>query len=252
VREYILYKITNKITNSHYIGYTEKSINERFKRHLSLARSGKGYYLHSAIRKYGESNFSISELYRSVSLKEMRSLEIQNINCLNTFAPNGYNIHIGGLGGDTLSRHPDIDKIKVIMSEKHLLTQKRGSNHPRYHRYNDDIRKKVVDMYFSFEMYSPLAIIKECSLSSRDVFSRIIKESGNKLYRSFRERFKFNKSNLDKLYNLYLVEKLTVREISQLTNLGEDAICFFIKTEFSSELGSRSKLRQNKKLKSID
>lgn len=57
-----IYKITNKINNKVYIGQTSKTIEERFQRHLSLARQKVNRYLYDAINYYGKDNFEISQI----------------------------------------------------------------------------------------------------------------------------------------------------------------------------------------------
>jgi len=247
VRTYTLYKITNNITAQIYIGYTEKTLQHRLKQHKHLAKMQKGYFLHSAIRKYGEEYFTIESIYTTNCLNDIREKEIRHIIISNSMAPRGYNIHKGGLGGDTLTNHPDLKNIKKIMSEKHLLSQVRGKNHPRYIQYSEDIRSQVVEMYFSFEMFSPRQIIRKYNITSKDTFNRIIFESNRKLYRSLIERFKVNKDNLQKLHKLYFLDKKTIREISQLTNLAEGSICKIIREEFKTEIGDKKKLHQQQK-----
>jgi hypothetical protein len=229
-----------------YIGYTEKPLQCRFKQHKHLAKMQQGYFLHNAIRKYGEEYFTIESICNTNCLNDIREKEIKHIITNNSIAPYGYNIHRGGLGGDTLTNHPDLKNIKKTMSEKHLLSQVRGKDHPRYIQYSEDIRSQVVEMYFSFKMFSPQQIIKKYNISSKDTFNRIIFESNHKLYRSLIKRFKVNKDNLQKLRKLYFVDKKTVREISQLTNLAEGSICKIIKEEFQTETGDKKKLHQQK------
>ena len=246
MKTYNLYLIKNIINSQTYIGYTEKSLQQRFKQHIRLAKSQKGYFLHNAIRKYGDQNFIIELIYTTTCIDDIREQEIRCIVKYNSLSPDGYNIHIGGLGGNTLTNHPQLQSIKKLMSERHLQNQARGKDHPLYIQYSQDIRKQVVEMYFSFEMYSPLQIIKKFNISSKDVFNRLIAESNNKLFRSKIVRFKVNKNNLQKLYNLYFIDKKTTKEISMLTNLADGSICAIIKQEFH-ELINGKQLHQTKK-----
>ena len=54
-----IYKITNLINNKLYIGQTKKTIEERFKAHIKVARQHKNRYLYDAMNKYGYENFKI-------------------------------------------------------------------------------------------------------------------------------------------------------------------------------------------------
>jgi hypothetical protein len=49
----MIYKITNKITNDFYVGYTSNAIEFRFKKHIQNAKDGGKTHLYRAIRKYG-------------------------------------------------------------------------------------------------------------------------------------------------------------------------------------------------------
>lgn len=95
----IIYKITNIQTGKMYVGQTKKLLNERFESHVAAARTCDTY-LYRAFAKYGISNFSI-EVIECVSDDELDTREQHWIDALNTLAPFGYNMTIGGTGGDT-------------------------------------------------------------------------------------------------------------------------------------------------------
>ena len=54
-----IYKITNTINNKIYIGQTSKTIEERFKAHISKAKQHINRYLYDAMNHYGYENFII-------------------------------------------------------------------------------------------------------------------------------------------------------------------------------------------------
>jgi group I intron endonuclease len=94
-----IYKITNIITQKLYVGQTKRSIQRRFKSHISEAnRNLYDTYLHRSIRKYGKENFTI-DLLEECNSDNISKREIFWIQTLNTKAPNGYNLHEGGFGG---------------------------------------------------------------------------------------------------------------------------------------------------------
>lgn len=94
-----IYAITNHITNKRYVGQTKRTIDKRFRSHLSEAKSNKyQMYLHKSIRKYGPESFTI-ELIEECDVSVVYEREIFWIRELNTKAPNGYNEHEGGRGG---------------------------------------------------------------------------------------------------------------------------------------------------------
>lgn len=58
-----IYLVTNKINGKQYIGQTIRTIEERWKGHISTSKHQKdNNYFHNAIQKYGESSFEISLL----------------------------------------------------------------------------------------------------------------------------------------------------------------------------------------------
>jgi group I intron endonuclease len=98
----VVYKITNNINGMAYIGQTIKQLRKRWTDHLfNSIGKGKGKhksYLHRAIEKYGEDNFSIEILNVCVDKKALDVVEMFYIKNMNTLGPNGYNISLGGTG----------------------------------------------------------------------------------------------------------------------------------------------------------
>lgn len=89
-----IYRISNLITNDFYVGVTIRALSSRFNQHKSDARNSKrGYRLHNAIRKYGESAFAI-ELIEVVSSEHVHDREMYWIAELKPT----YNLTAGGEG----------------------------------------------------------------------------------------------------------------------------------------------------------
>jgi group I intron endonuclease len=59
---FTIYQVTNELNGKSYIGFTSKSKNERWKRHLGSVRTGSDTHFHNAIRKYGVENFRLEIL----------------------------------------------------------------------------------------------------------------------------------------------------------------------------------------------
>jgi group I intron endonuclease len=101
---YSIYKITNRVNGKIYIGYTEKSIEERFKGHCADTRKPRPTRLLTrAIKKYGPDSFTIETLYEGTN-KEY-TLNDREQYYIDTYSnivgwDNMYNIAPGGLGGD--------------------------------------------------------------------------------------------------------------------------------------------------------
>lgn len=91
-RTHYLYRITNTVNSKIYIGV---SINpsQRFKDHcIERKLIGK------AIKKYGKENFTLETLVAG-ERAYIYDLEINAIAALNSMVPNGYNVSVGGIGG---------------------------------------------------------------------------------------------------------------------------------------------------------
>lgn len=94
-----IYLITNKINNKQYIGQTVRTVQERWHQHISQAyRYSDNCYLHNAIRKYGKDNFIITTIEEIENINILDDREIYWIQYYNTYAPNGYNLTLGGNG----------------------------------------------------------------------------------------------------------------------------------------------------------
>jgi len=105
----IIYKTTNLVNGKIYIGQ-DKYNNPRY--------LGSGKILHLAFKKYSVENF-IKEIIEECESKEhLDERERYWINFYKSTDRNiGYNIALGGNGGDTISNHPDKDLIRQKHSE---------------------------------------------------------------------------------------------------------------------------------------
>ena len=93
-----IYLIQNNINNKIYVGQSIH-IETRVKEHFWKAKCVKDVSfnsaLHSAIRKYGEENFSWRVL-EECDISELDEKECYYIKQYNSLSPNGYNISQGG------------------------------------------------------------------------------------------------------------------------------------------------------------
>lgn len=111
-----IYLITNNVNGKKYIGQTIYTACERFKEHSS---SKDEYPIHCAIRKYGLESFELAVLEDSLEVHKLDEREIYHISNLNTLAPKGYNLTLGG-GGIKGYRHTEITKLKIGEKTKML------------------------------------------------------------------------------------------------------------------------------------
>ena len=91
----IIYQITNKITNDVYVGKTSQTFKKRINSHKSIAKRGKGSFLHKAIRKYGIENFSFHVLEENIV--DEPTLSEREIFYIKSIQPR-YNLTSGGDG----------------------------------------------------------------------------------------------------------------------------------------------------------
>lgn len=93
---YSIYKITNKINNKAYIGFTSNPVNSRWSMHKYQAKSKRSNAkIHSAIRDHGVDNFVLETLYQSLDIYHTLSMEQPFIDQYDSL-DNGYNSQSGG------------------------------------------------------------------------------------------------------------------------------------------------------------
>lgn len=133
---YYIYKITNTINNKMYIGQHLGNINDSY--------MGSGKILKYAINKYGIKNFKkeIIEICESKQIANER--EQYYIIYYNTIRPIGYNIAKGGDGGDTLTNHPNLEKIKQKMKDNH-------SSFWKGHHHSEETKLKIKQSHADFK-----------------------------------------------------------------------------------------------------
>lgn len=95
-----LYKITNSLNKKCYIGWTGKTVEDRWKQHQKDAlthRDNRKFY--NAIRKYGLEVWEVETLLEVVSNNEAKKKEIELIETYNSYY-DGYNATKGGDGNN--------------------------------------------------------------------------------------------------------------------------------------------------------
>ena len=114
-----IYKITNIINGHTYVGKTTKTIEQRWEEHQNKARQHPNRYLYDAMNCYGYDNFSIEEIEECCK-EVLDEREKYWIAQLNTLIPNGYNMTIGGEGGDTWTNNPnkELSLMKMIVANR--------------------------------------------------------------------------------------------------------------------------------------
>lgn len=106
----------NKINGKKYIGQTIHALHTRKNGHKQFAKRGVDTLFHRSLRKNGFGCFRWNILCKCDSKEELDDMEFHYIRQYNSIYPNGYNMTMGCDGGDTLSNHPDLEKISKKIS----------------------------------------------------------------------------------------------------------------------------------------
>ena len=106
--KYIIYRIKNIITGKSYIG--KHTTTNEFDSYF-----GSGIALKAAIKKYGKDKFIKEILEFCEDDLTLSGREIFWISEFNSFVPYGYNISIGGKGGDNFTNNPNKEEIRKRM-----------------------------------------------------------------------------------------------------------------------------------------
>lgn len=144
-----IYMYINKVNGKRYVGKTI-DFNRRYKEHLEDNKS----LLERAINKYGIENFDIIILCKDIKDKEeLNELEKYYIQYYNTLANDGYgyNLAIGGNGGDVTSQWSEQRKeeFRQKMSEitKGRPSHMKGKCGELHHLYgthvSDETKEKI-------------------------------------------------------------------------------------------------------------
>lgn len=102
----IIYKVTNKVNNKVYIGQTSKSLDERKQAHYKQSRLSSNTNFHRALAKYSIFDFIWEEIASTDNKETLNDLERKFIEEYDSFK-SGYNMTLGGDGGDTISMKLD-------------------------------------------------------------------------------------------------------------------------------------------------
>lgn len=128
---YLIYKHTNTVSNKAYIGFTSKSINDRFIEHIkeSLKDSDTNRAFHLAILKYPLEVWHSEILAQTESLEDAKNIEVNLIQEHKThFKDGGYNMTIGGDGfvGGCHSSDSKLQTSLKLRKSKNYINGRKG------------------------------------------------------------------------------------------------------------------------------
>lgn len=139
----IIYKATNKVNGKVYIGQTIRTLNIRWKGHISEAKSRENCPFHCAINKYGAENFFVEKLCDCYTQEELNKKEVYYTDFYQAWIEqNGYVCKAGkGRGTTSESTKEKISKAGKgrIFSDKHKLNLSLAQTGKKNHRYGKPI-----------------------------------------------------------------------------------------------------------------
>jgi len=177
-----LYSIyCHTINNKKYIGYTEKPIEVRLTEHITDSKNGSKTYFHRAIKKHGYSNIISEKLDECTTHAEAKKKEIFYIEKYDTFN-NGYNMTIGGDGGNTKERYTK-PQMKSWGKNRSKLSAGMNNGNARPDISKDDIINVLCEYIKTEEKYGQYilrtqiddVLKKQLNVSSRMLLNRGIK-----------------------------------------------------------------------------
>jgi hypothetical protein len=129
----LVYKITNRNNNKSYIGHTARTLEQRWKSHLSAARQGSKFRFHSAIRKYGIDVWNKEILFENNDINIVKLKEEDMIQFYKTQETKiGYNAKTGGCGGFIVPPH------KYDSWREQLSVNNTGLGNPNSIKYSNE------------------------------------------------------------------------------------------------------------------
>jgi group I intron endonuclease len=120
--DFTVYIIVNRVNWKVYAGLTRISMEKRWKKHCSNARSGNPLPLYGAIRKHGPQAFEIIRISDGTDLRMLNEMEVHFISKYRSMDPKyGYNLTRGGdgvSGTDEVSERIRKSKLGKTRSEE--------------------------------------------------------------------------------------------------------------------------------------
>ena len=228
-----IYKITNIINGKLYIGQTKKTIEERFQTHLKNAKNHINRYLYDAMNKYGYNNF-IPSLIEECEDNLLDEREIYWIAFYNTTDKKfGYNMTIGGGGGDVWTNNPHKEETSRKISEhnkgKHSIPQELHEKMINLAKEVNTIKIDKENLENDIKSFMPIEDICKKYKMCRKTFYNKCKEFFNMTPTQLRGD-RLTHTNTQKIYldinqiNIYLKENKTLKEMAILLNVSEETV----------------------------
>lgn len=228
-----IYKITNTINNKIYIGQTTKTIQERFNNHIKKAKQHTNRYLYDAMNKYGYEKFIIEKI-EEINNDKLDEREIFWISFYHSNNPQfGYNMTIGGGGGDTWTNNPHKEETSKKISEAnkghHRISKQQHQKMINLAKQKNTIKINKEDFEKDIKNFISIQNICIKYKISRKTFYNKCKEffnatpteiRGDKLTHTNSMKIIINKDQLHKL----LKQKKTLQEMADYFHVSKETI----------------------------
>lgn len=168
MKQHYIYLTTNKINGMKYIGKHYGELDDSY--------LGSGKILKRAIEKYGKENFEKSILSISQTDQENNEKEKYYISLYNAVSnPLFYNIHEGGLGGNTTAGYTPEERESL---KRKLSEINRGKNNGMYGKHHTKQTKAFLSYWAEFERNNDIYKSPEF----REKMSQLTKGEKNGMY----------------------------------------------------------------------
>jgi group I intron endonuclease len=204
-----LYKITNVQTNKCYIGWTGKTVEDRWARHVKDAvthRDNRKFY--NAIRKYGSTSWTVETLMEVSSIAEAKNKEIELIEEYNSYYQ-GYNATKGGDGnnGIIMSAESNLARSMALKGKSKNYVRMAGKTH------SEETKAKI-------------------SAAHRGMKKPWLKPTKEQIIKSAMTRRGLTKEQFDQMH-LLRSQGLVIRVIAEKIGLTPDMVKKWLKKEWA-------------------
>ena len=145
MKNYLIYKITNRLNGKVYIGQTSVGLEKRWRKHVyNAVNHVHDNHFKRAIRKYGASAFCKEILIDGLTSEESNKYEELYIELYGTFEF-GYN---STRGGDNYEFTPEVKRkiSECRKGEKNPMYGRTGEKAPRYGRtHSEETKKRIAE-----------------------------------------------------------------------------------------------------------
>lgn len=202
----LIYKVEHIDTGKTYVGKSKKSPTS-FKSYY-----GSGTIIKAAVKKHGKEKFIKTILEVCDNDEQLNQQEKYWIDKLNCMYPIGYNIHEGGLGGDSFYH--------LTEEEKKVIFERRLRNNPDMYDKIRDIRIKNGSYIYTEER------LQKCIEGNR-------RRAQNPLTKEKHRQSNLTNSPTEKIYTIQIISTNEIVELKNMRAVKEFVTNYNIKNKLS-------------------